>query len=144
MKLEQLAKTLGYAGLIPFVFFSIGTWMTLPMLEDAHFVLLAYAAVILSFMGAIHWGLAMAQGGANANFQLGISVVPGLLGWLALLIPMLHAYVLLALCFIVLCVADKLASDRNLVPDWYLPMRVVLTTVVVVCLAIAASSVIVM
>ena len=141
MQLEQLAKTLGYAGLVPFVVFSAGTWMTLPVLEDAHTVLMAYAAIILSFMGAIHWGLAMSQNSGHANMQLGASVVPALVGWLALLIPMLYGYVLLALSFIVLCIADKLASDHGLVSSWYLPMRVKLTTVVVACLMIAALSV---
>ena len=33
------------------------------------------------------------------------------------------------------------AGDQGLVPSWYLPMRVKLTTVVVLCLAIAALSV---
>lgn len=141
MQLEQLAKTLGYAGLIPFIVFSAGTWMTLPLMENAHTVLMTYAAIILSFMGAIHWGLAMSQNSSHANLQLGASVVPALLGWLALLIPMLYGYGLLALCFVVLYFADKLAGDKGLVPSWYLPMRVRLTTVVVVCLVIAALSV---
>ena len=52
---------LGYAGLIPFVVFSIGSWLPLPMISNAVFVLIAYAAMILAFMGAIHWGVAMAN-----------------------------------------------------------------------------------
>ena len=64
-----------------------------------------------------------------------------MLGWLALLIPMLYGYGLLALSFVVLYFADKLARDKGLVPSWYLPMRVKLTTVVVLCLVIAALSV---
>ena len=141
MQLERIAKTLGYTGLIPFIVFSAGTWMTLPLMENAHTALMTYAAIILSFMGAIHWGLAMSQNSSHANFQLAASVVPALLGWLALLIPMLYGYGLLALSFVVLYFADKLAGDQGLVPSWYLPMRVKLTTVVVLCLVIAALSV---
>ncbi|MBT8129220.1 MAG: DUF3429 domain-containing protein [Gammaproteobacteria bacterium] len=141
MQLERMAKTLGYAGLIPFIVFSTGTWMTLPLMENAHTALMTYAAIILSFMGAVHWGLAMSQNSSHANCQLAGSVVPALLGWLALLIPMLYGYGLLVLSFVVLYFADRLAGDKGLVPSWYLPMRVRLTTVVVVCLVIAAFSV---
>lgn len=141
MQLERMAKTLGYAGLIPFIVFSAGTWMTLPLMENAHTALMTYAAIILSFMGAIHWGLAMSQNRSHANLQLAGSVIPALLGWLALLVPMLYGYGLLALSFVVLYFADMLAGDKGLVPSWYLPMRVKLTTVVVLCLVIAALSV---
>ena len=141
MQLERMAKTLGYAGLIPFVVFSTGTWMTLPLMDNAHAALMTYAAIILSFMGAIYWGLAMSQNSSHANLQLAGSVVPALLGWLALLIPMLYGYGLLALSFVVLYFADRLAGDKGLVPSWYLPMRLKLTTVVVACLVIAALSV---
>ena len=140
MKLQQLAKILGYAGLIPFVVFSLGTWVTLPMVKDAHFILLTYAAVILSFMGAIHWGLAMAQQRGKENIQLGLSVLPALLGWSALLIPPIYAYSVLIVSFSALCMADKYTADQALVPNWYVPMRVVLTTVVVLCLIAAAVS----
>jgi len=141
MQLERLAKTLGYTGLIPFVVFSAGTWMTLPLMENAHTVLMAYAAIIVSFMGAIHWGLAMSQSSSHAKLQLGASVVPALLGWLALIIPMLYGYLLLVVSFFALYIADRLASDHGLVPSWYLPMRFKLTMVVVVCLVVAGSSV---
>ena len=144
MQLQQLAKTLGYAGLAPFIVFSIGTWLTLPVMANAHSVLLTYAAIILSFMGAIHWGLAMAQNSRIATIQLGASVLPALLGWLALLIPMLYGYGLLAICFIVLLIADKYASGKGLLPDWYLPMRMVLTTVVVLSLVAAGLTVVVL
>ena len=56
----KLALGLGLVGLIPFVSGALGLWVTPEawrerMLEE----LLAYAAIILAFMGAIHWGLAM-------------------------------------------------------------------------------------
>ncbi len=143
MKLQQLANILGYAGLVPFAIFSIGAWITLPLVHNPHFILLTYAAVILSFMGAIHWGVGMSQQGDGAKIQLGTSVLPALLGWLALLIPVLYGYVLLILCFSTLCVADKYATDKGLVPGWYLPLRVGLTIIVVLCLIAAALAVVI-
>lgn len=144
MNLQQLARLLGFAGLVPFIVFSAGAWTTLPIMQNAHFVLLTYAAVILSFMGAVHWGLAMSGNDTRSKFQLGASVLPALLGWLALLIPMLYGYVLLVVCFTGLLMADKLASSKGLVPDWYLPMRIRLTSVVVLCLLGAALTVFVL
>jgi len=144
MSLQQLARLLGFAGLVPFIVFSTGVWTTLPIMQNAHFILITYAAVILSFMGAVHWGLAMSGSNTTAKIQLGASVLPALLGWVALLIPMLYGYILLTACFIVLLMADKIAGSKGLVPDWYLPMRFILTTVVVLCLLIAALTVFVM
>lgn len=143
MTLQKLAKILGYAGLIPFFVFSIATWVSLPLAINPHFVLTAYAAVILSFMGAIHWGIAMTEQSAIANRELSLSVVPALLGWLALLMPSLFGYGLLILCFALLYMADSYTNRQGLLPVWYLPMRMVLTTVVVLCLAVAALALVV-
>ena len=58
----RLAILLGYAGLIPFISGAIGIWITpTAWRADVLTALLHYAAVILAFMGAIHWGLAMAR-----------------------------------------------------------------------------------
>ena len=143
MKLEQLAKILGYAGLIPFITFSLGTWFNLAIIDDAHFIVLTYAAVILSFMGAIHWGVAMSINHKMVNTILGLSVIPALLGWLALLIPMLYGYGLLIFSFIILYWADKYISDQGMLPGWYLPMRLVLTSIVVLSLLVSVLSVII-
>jgi hypothetical protein len=138
MKLSRLANLLGYAGLIPFIVFSLSTWITLPLVDEPHFVLLTYAAVILSFMGAVHWGVAMSRSSEVALTQLALSVIPAVLGWLALLISTFHGYVLLITCFIALFIADRYAADAGLLPGWYLPMRAQLTAIVVLCLAAAA------
>lgn len=142
MRIEPLAKTLGYSGLIPFIIFSFGVWTGLPMVDNPHLPLLTYAAIILSFMGAIHWGLAMVKEDSLSTTQLGLSVVPALLGWLALLIPPLSGYGLLILSFIGLYLADKYICGKGLLPEWYLLMRFVLTLIVVLSLVAAALSVI--
>ncbi|MDZ7802557.1 DUF3429 domain-containing protein [Thiohalophilus sp.] len=138
IKTEQLAKVLGYAGLIPFVVFSIGTWIDLPGVQNADFVLRTYGAIILSFMGAIHWGAAMSHQGKPAQVQLALSVFPALFGWAALLIAHTYSYSILIIAFVTLCVMDQRAAKDNLVPAWYVPMRIVLTTVVVLSLIAAA------
>ncbi len=138
MSLSRLANILGFAGLIPFVVFSLASWLSLPYVEDAHSLLSTYAAVILSFMGAVHWGAAMTTAHAQVNQQLGWSVLPALLAWLALLLPTLYGYSVLIISFSLLCIADRQLVMRNYLPAWYAPLRTVLTTVVVVCLLVAA------
>jgi hypothetical protein len=140
MNVETLAKTLGYLGLIPFVVFGLGTWTGLPWVGDWHFVLLVYAAVILSFMSAIHWGVAMTRQTSISARQLGLSVVPALIGWVAVLMPLVPAYVLLIVTFVVLYAADRVATIKGVLPEWYLPMRLVLTYIVALCLILAALS----
>ena len=142
MNLAMLARLLGFAGLIPFVTFSIGTWITLPLVTDSHYTLVTYAALILSFMGAIHWGLAMAENNSKRNLQLALSVLPTLLGWLALLLPLLQGYVVLITCFIFLYLADRQAIKAYSLAEWYLPLRAVLTAIVVICLCTASLSLI--
>jgi hypothetical protein len=140
MNLAVLARILGFAGVIPFVTFSIGTWITLPLVTDSHYILVSYAALILSFMGAIHWGLAMAENNSKRNMQLGMSVLPALLGWLALLLPLLHGYIVLIACFIFLYLADRQATKSYSLAEWYLPLRMILTTIVIICLSAASLS----
>ncbi len=55
-----IAQRLGHAGLLPFVFGALFAWLITH--EQAHAFtvdgLAKYAAVIISFLGGIHWGAA--------------------------------------------------------------------------------------
>ncbi len=133
---------LGYGGLVPFVATALGA-----LLDPAHrlfwqLALLAYGAVILSFVGALHWALAMQEEdtpAARASFVW--SVVPALAGWVALLLPMLlvQGRVLAALVLIaafgVHYWQDKRLARRRALPAWYLPLRLQLSSVACLCLA---------
>ncbi|OEC34228.1 Protein of unknown function [Pseudomonas cuatrocienegasensis] len=137
----RLASLLGYAGLVPFVSGALGLWLTplawRPFVLDA---LLDYAAVILAFMGAIHWGLAMRAEASDtrANMQLGLSVLPPLLGWLAVAgLPIMLAFPLMLLAFIALYLADLRAVKLGLAPCWYPALRRPLTVVVSLSLVLA-------
>ena len=139
---ESTAKLLGYAGLIPFITFSIGCWVPLPYVTDALSVLIAYAAVILSFMGAIHWGVAMSATGKKHSQHLVISIVPALAAWIALITSAIPALTILLLGFIALYLYDSAVAESQDLPAWYIPMRRNLTIVVMLCLAGAFFSVI--
>ena len=131
---EKTAKSLGYAGLIPFIVFSIGSWFQLPLVSDSTYILTAYAAIILSFMGAIHWGIAMSSTEDQNGKYFIASVIPGLSAWLALLLPQRYAIILLMIGFIALIIYDWSVEKPQRLPGWYIPMRNRLTLVVVMCL----------
>ncbi|MEQ8230297.1 MAG: DUF3429 domain-containing protein, partial [Gammaproteobacteria bacterium] len=100
--------------------------------------LVAYGAVILSFLGGIQWGLAIAGGAVAGWGRLGAAVVPALLAWPALLLPATAAYLLLACAFLAVLGADLLLHARGQAPAWYQRLRWPLTTVVTMCLLLAA------
>ena len=130
-----MASWLGYAGLIPFV--AIAIWLWVPYNDHdltLNHALLAYAAIILSFMGAVHWGLATVSGDTVESRQLVISVLPALIAWFAIFIPPMFHYSLLVLAFTGLCLFDVRMARTGHVPVWYPKLRIPLTVVVVISL----------
>ena len=126
--LPRLAQVLGYAGLIPFVVLAaMALTLNAPEQAWATFALRAYAVTIVSFLGAIHWGLAMRQSPASPLLWWW-GVAPSLVGWVSLLLVPAAASLVLAatlwLCFVV---------DRRVYPAFglraWLRMRLVLTAV---------------
>lgn len=135
-----LAVVLGLAGLVPFISGALGLWV-IPEVwrERVMEELLSYAAIILAFMGAIHWGLAMRaeESSDKAPLQLGMSVIPPLLGWFALSLPINLALPVFFLAFAALYFADLWAVNHGLAPVWYPALRKPLSIVVIVSLAVA-------
>lgn len=131
------ALHLGFAGLIPFVAASLGVWIAgYPQNLIALDIQLAYGAVILSFMGAVHWGLAMAGGEAAVSYRrLGWSVAPVLAGWLALLLNPVYGLLLLILGFAGTFYGDLRSIAAGNAPSWYKALRKPLTLIVIVSLA---------
>jgi hypothetical protein len=138
---ESTAKVLGYAGLIPFVVFSIGCWIPLPMITNVAQILIAYAAVILSFMGAVHWGVAMSSTDQQRGKVFIASVIPALIAWPALLLSQPLAMSVLLSGFIGLYAYDRSVEKSQALPDWYIPLRTRLTFTVALCLAAALLAV---
>ena len=134
---------LGAGGLVPFVVLSGGLWVAPPEYQPVlHDWLRTYAAVILSFIGAIHWGVAMLHrdmSEADRAVVLGWSVVPALVGWFGLLMPMRTGLALTAAMFVVHFTMDRQLAARFDLPGWYLRLRGGLTVVVVSAIVLAAA-----
>jgi hypothetical protein len=122
-ELPAPARLLGPAGLIPFAGLALGIWAGWPAAGPA---LAAYGATILAFLGAVHWGLALhatpAEQGA-AWGRLGLGVVPALIAWVALLLPLAAGLGLLALAILATAAAEEAASRAGLVPRAYMALR---------------------
>ena len=141
------AAVYGGAGLIPFAAGALAVWLA-PAGWDARALdaTLAYGTAILSFLGAVHWGLALAGAGTNGDSRaactwprLGWAITPALLGWLALLlVPLLGAAVLIA-GFAAAASVDLRAVRAGLMPAWYGALRKLLSVGAIVCLAVASA-----
>jgi hypothetical protein len=137
--IPQCAFWLGFAGLIPFVATAIVNFIPGAPLHDlALQALLSYGAVIVSFLGGVRWGLAIATSDfANLFGPLFISVVPALLGWFALLLPSSLGLTVLALSFSAMLVADRQLLSA---PRWYRSLRLPLSVGAIIALLLGLFS----
>jgi len=144
MKPDNIAftpKLLGYFGLVPIVVPTIAF-----MIEPHHghlwlHLLLSYAAVILSFIGALHWSFAMTLKPltqAQRRNAFIWSVIPALVAWLALSLYTFYALLLMSLFFVLAFLRDYGLSKLVELPSWYMQLRLQLTAVMTGCLVIAA------
>ncbi len=123
------ALGLGYAGLIPFVGLALAAWFLGPADRGpAVTALLAYGATILSFIGAIHWGLAMRDASGAFGRLLVWGVVPSLVAWVALLITQTPGLLLVATGLWACFAVDRVVYRSCRLQAW-LPMRLTLTAV---------------
>jgi hypothetical protein len=137
VSLPSTVAWLGYGGLIPFV-----ALLPASFLDPHHGVvwrdaLYGYGAIILSFVGALHWGVAMSLPGLSERQRsrcFAWSVVPALIAWPAFLFSPLFAAPLLVFGFLVHYLQDRRLARQALLPEWYLPLRLRLTSVAVLCL----------
>jgi hypothetical protein len=146
-RLPPAAIILGIAGLIPFIGLGLASVSTRNPVDAQRYLLglVGFGAVILAFLGGIHWGFvlhpsALPEGLAPDSrrdaARLGLGVLPSLIGWAALLtpafgIPEVGLGVLIA-GFVAVLVTE--ARGRTPLPGGYLAMRWGLSIVVLAVL----------
>ena len=125
---HRLAGQLGYLALLPFVLGALMIWWVgVEARSHAALALSAYAAVILAFLGGIHWGFAFRQSTPEPWLYVW-GVVPALVACTALLMPApaglaIHGAMLVA-CYAV----DRKVYPAEGVAAW-LGLRLRLTVV---------------
>lgn len=136
------ARSLGFGGLLPFIGLALAALLDPTRAALWNHALMAYGAIILSFVGALHWGFAMTAGGLSDGERSGRfawSVMPALIAWVALLlagVSVMFAALLLLAGFWLHYLQDRMLVHRADLPVWYLPLRLTLTTVASVCIVV--------
>jgi hypothetical protein len=135
-------QALGFGGLIPFVAAAFAM-VLLPeggSRDLAGRILVGYGAVILSFLGGVHWGLVLRDRPPDASRPLVMGVLPSLAGWATLLLPFEQAVAAQVACFGGFWLYEHRVLDAAVLPAPYLVLRRWLTLVVCAALALTLMS----
>ncbi|MCW7537059.1 DUF3429 domain-containing protein [Aquabacterium sp. A7-Y] len=125
---NPIALKLGYAGLIPFVLGAALVWLVHPeVLHHVAYPLAGYAALVLSFLGGIHWGLAMRQSVPSPRLYAW-GVMPSLVAWVGVVMPPYAGLVVLGAMLVVCYAVDRRVYPRQGAGAW-LVLRFRLTAV---------------
>lgn len=148
-RLPTAAIGLGLAGLLPFIALGIAALSTQDESGAQRYLLalVAYGAVTLAFLGGVHWGFVLHPAalpeGMTADerrdaARLGLGVLPSLIGFAALLTPLLGiAEVGLAVLiagYLATVITELQLHRRDLMPRGYMTLRGVLSVVVLIVL----------
>ncbi|MEL7297661.1 MAG: DUF3429 domain-containing protein [Pseudomonadota bacterium] len=136
-RVQTVANVLGLGGLIPFVGLAVLYLIHHTMAwVNAGFALLAYAATILSFVGALQWAFAVV-GATRPVSRLVASVMPSLVAWAILLLPygINQRSLLFAAAFVAWYAVERFLSWSDY-PLWFQRLRRLLTGIVATTLAI--------
>ena len=133
VRVETMGMRLGYLGLIPFVFGAVMALLSQELVSLAFQAFILYSLAILSFMGGVHWGLALITG-TRQSTRLLISVVPVVAAWICLIaLPAPLTLAVLGGGFIAQWFIDRPILAELPIPSWYLEMRPRLAYVVAGC-----------
>ncbi|MEO1109082.1 MAG: DUF3429 domain-containing protein [Pseudomonadota bacterium] len=141
----RAALYLGLAGLIPFI------WGALTYLNSdlnawgsrqfgarfvGPYIQLFYGSVILSFMSGVLWGFATKASGSRATVGYTLSVLPALWAFFMTGGGPVNAGDNLIAGFAGLLVLDAIFWYWGLAPNWWMRLRILLTVIVLLCLAV--------
>ena len=137
----DLANLMGFGGLIPFFLCAgvahsgVSPWNMLAFMACG-----IYGGIILSFIGAVHWGLAMQDGRPQRYFVW--SVMPAIYAW-PMVVTLDAELTLLALIpgFLIAWGVDYRAWEAGLLPGWYMRLRHILTLGATLAMAAASLAV---
>ncbi len=103
-------------------------------LVDAYKV---YSAISLSFLGGIHWGVVLAANGSVSSRQtIIVSLAAPLIGWAAVFVAEPMCFALLIVGFAGQGAWDNFAAHNGQLPIWFSKIRMMLTAVVILSLAV--------
>jgi len=138
----RLPLLLSLAGSLPFIVAAATLWLgPAAFAASAQRALITYAAVILSFLGGIQWGIGVSVSEAapkSAQSLFLLAVVPALLSWAMLFIGAPGSRLIVAIflfCFVWLI--DALLHLQKLIPNWFFRLRCIISPIVIASLMAA-------
>lgn len=137
---HRTARFLALLGYVPIL--ALSAWLLgiaddHPWRDQTVLLLATYAAVILSFLGGIRWGLGMVTRDGGSPRDLIASCAPPLLGWAAIFVPVPYGFALFAAAFAAQGAWDAFAVQSGIAPRWFGSVRTLLTALVVAAMVLA-------
>tara|TARA_Y100001936_G_scaffold254138_1_gene325521 strand:+ start:5732 stop:6211 length:480 start_codon:yes stop_codon:yes gene_type:complete len=147
LKLDLVPKVplfLALGGVIPFIILSCGIWFfSYEIKLIALYNLLNYSVIIITFIGAIYWGVAMLNN-ERMVMPYFISIMPSLISWF-MLMGFITNYLIILSCFIVIFAfiyfIDIKYTKRDFFPKWYMSLRKIVSFIVLLSLGFASFGV---
>jgi hypothetical protein len=129
---KQPAFLLGLGGLIPFLGLGAASVLSPTYASAAAGLQKDYAALILAFLGAMHWGATLTGGQtghitARTWFALIWGITPALWAWFATGLPFHTSMVVLMTGLGTALLVDALTRRWYRWPAWFVPLRLMLT-----------------
>ena len=144
-RIPQAPLLLGLAGLLPFLWGALTylnadlqSWGTRQLGRRfvGPYVQLFYGTVILSFMSGVLWGFATKVSGTRAAMCYALSVLPALWAFFMTGGGPVAASTNLIFGFLGLLALDYAFDRWRLTPAWWMPLRLLLTAIVIATLAV--------
>lgn len=109
--------------------------VALTVLDQALNFQVHYGAVLLSFLGALHWGMEIAEyGGYKGYRRLCLGVAPAIVAWSTITLQPTTALLCQWLGFVGLWYSDNRATAWGWTPVWYSQYRFYLSLLVGTCI----------
>ena len=130
---SKLIILLSILGLLPFVFGLIDQLLNKDNLFFVINLQKYYGSIILTFLGAVYWGIILNDSNKNLinekvkTFVICWSIIPSLWSGLILIFSNNITIIILALCFIIVQFVDEFIIKYFKFPIWYLFLRRSLT-----------------
>ena len=137
---RHMAWILSLAGFLPFAILAAGLFFVERQSQEYfYFVdgLKSYGVVILSFLGGIRWGVALVTNNRAARGNMMLSVLPSLVGWVGLFLPVPYVFGVLAMGFAAQGAWDAISGEQGVFALWFAQLRIVLTFLVTASLIAA-------
>ncbi len=134
---KMLAQVLTYAGTLPFLCAAAAVRFMPEFGDEIVRVMMAYGAIILSFLAGIHWAAYLFYAQDCPRNLFITSNVVALLAWAGLLVPAQPLVVLLyVLCFLYVLILDYKLWVRQVYPTWFYVLRRNATAIVLIALCL--------